>query len=254
MWLTNSKNHIVENLPGRIKWYAFVKLDTPVIRARLSIKERKFLAGQISKHMTYYEYRHGQTPKRYSSFVNNLTGIVQQNIKAAIDGVYDDIDQTFGQKRLDKDEVKRSWWSYIQPLYTILQEFEAYQDLLRQRFRNRRIPRGRSVRKFTMLPMSDFTAHYVHIDTMALHDLLTAAGDRFAINIPKAQAISNKDELWAHAFNFDRMTSNLNADGTPGDRRFHFSIDTDGVGARVHIMRPVRPDNEPNPRVDEIWL
>ena len=232
LWLTNAMNHIVENLGMRIQWYIWALLDTPAIINLLIPAERKRLAINMRNCLVDKDYVHGVTQKSYSRAINNLHPTIRPAAVAAIDNVYNQVVQLFSGMPLNKYLAKRNWWSYIQPMHAILGLFENYQTQLQVQYQGQRFPRGRSVRRFTVLPISDMNCHYTTLDTRCLAVMLRHAG----YHVPTVSEDISPEiarQMWALSFNVADAISNQT-----GRRRFAFLLETDGVGATIKIMRP----------------
>jgi hypothetical protein len=84
---------------------------------------------------------------------------------------------------------------------------------------------------FTLAPIASHKVHYISIDTDALHQLLRAT-DGLAREVPtNARAFrDNAMNWWTRAFNIRKVTS--------AHRRFAYSIETNGLGVSVHLLKP----------------
>lgn len=131
---------------------------------------------------------------------------------------------------MDSNIIKTSWQKYIRPFWRILKTFENHseEDAL-DRILTRR--RGRGLRVFSLAPIASNKAHYMSIDTDALHDLLRCVNG-LVVPVPTRKS-DFRDEAslwWSRMFNLNKVTTYT--------RRFSFSLETDGVGVSVHLLKP----------------
>jgi transposase len=84
---------------------------------------------------------------------------------------------------------------------------------------------------YAMVPMYDWNAKYVTIDTDGLYALL---GRRSGTGLTLPEFVERRQEFWQLHFNFpDKLFAEITADV----KRLGFTISTDGVGASVHLFK-----------------
>ena len=137
-------------------------------------------------------------------------------------------------RTLSDENVKQTWWGYLRPLWRILKTFEKnYQADANNRRITRR--RGRGLRLFTILPHSKLQKRFVLIDSTALYRLLSATNHCGLGKISLDDFNENLEHWWKMAFNIDKVTTT--------NRRFGFSIMTDGMSVSVNLRRVTVKDN-----------
>ncbi|KAI3635164.1 hypothetical protein MIR68_006730 [Amoeboaphelidium protococcarum] len=99
-----------------------------------------------------------------------------------------------------------------------------------QRRRRRRLitrRRGRGLRLFSLVPIGKLRQKHILVDTDALHDLYQMADMEVP---PKPEFRNQADVWWRRAFDVDSVTT--------ANRRFGYSLSTDGVQVSLHLMKP----------------
>jgi hypothetical protein len=137
-------------------------------------------------------------------------------------------------KSLSAENVKQTWWDYLRPLWRILKTFEKnYQADANDRRITRR--RGRGLRLFTILPQSKLQKRFILIDSTALHRLLSTINHCGLGKISLDDFNENIEHWWKMAFNIDKVTTK--------NRRFGFSIMTDGMSVSVNLKKEIVKDS-----------
>lgn len=93
--------------------------------------------------------------------------------------------------------------------------------------------RGPGIRLFSLLPISSYKAKHLSIDAQVLRELLLQCNLPATVPGP-VEFQQHAERWWNLSFDLNRVTSQ--------DRRFAFSITTDGVKAAIHVLRPRTPD------------
>ena len=131
-------------------------------------------------------------------------------------------------KFLSAENVKRTWWYYLWPLWRILKTFEKnYQADANDRRITRR--RGRGLCLFTILPWSKLQKRFILIDSTALHCLLSTINHCGLGKISLDDFNENIEHWWKMTFNIDKVTTK--------NRQFGFSIMTDGMSVSVNLKK-----------------
>ena len=139
----------------------------------------------------------------------------------------------FGDLSLIKADIKRNWFEYLPSLGRLLTMFENENLAVRPRPKELK---SISVDLFSIVPISSLKQKYIIIDTEALYELQVSAGIIKGTRASRTKFHENMDKEWRRAFYIDTFET-INT-------RFHHSIRTDGISARVHVERP-NPEYDP---------
>jgi hypothetical protein len=129
---------------------------------------------------------------------------------------------------LSDEGIKLSWNQYIRPFWRILRTFVKHSDTFEMRVARRH---GGGLRLFSLAPIASNKAHYISVDTNALHDLLRTV-DGLAAQVPSNVGVfrENAMDWWTRMFHLNKVTS--------ANRRFAYSLETNGMGVSVHLLKP----------------
>jgi hypothetical protein len=234
-YATNCQNHVILNWEARItRWWAIeLKTRLPFLNANQRKRMAEvFLSGQ-------------SVPPAFRSFNDQQI----QDISITFDVLSQECKGTIlGELNLplDMETLASRWWILLPSLWRLLNTLETG---------------NRS--GFTMLPIMNATAKYVHFDNDAFHSLL-----RFA-EVPKVPGTAEKfrepvvdddrahlppegeypvpafpdvricDHWWAWAFKVNKVSTNANSfggsSGKTGARSFGYHVATDGLSASVQV-------------------
>ncbi|KAI3661111.1 hypothetical protein MP638_000448 [Amoeboaphelidium occidentale] len=141
---------------------------------------------------------------------------------------------------LSKEFIKKNWYKYFPLLFHILSYFNEHSTADAQgRLLERR--RGRGLRTFTLVPLTKMRNGFVLVDTTLLGEILAFASARGRNRVPKSfpgklgiiqrnqTILRNQGKYWKDVMKIDKLSNS--------SKKFSFSINTDGVSARVHYKK-----------------
>jgi hypothetical protein len=247
----NCENHVTMNLQTRLTQYIRYEFQRDLHFLRNG--HCKALAERIISG------RDGVPQfKKLTSRQFLLTEIRARHIRTSVRGLLEGLS-------LEEEEVKANWYSYLKVLWRLLQHAEGnalpshppaaerkkkrhgkkHRKSRRQKVRERRKAGERHPRPpptFTILPITSYSRGYISLDTDALHSLLRKIGMSGVDSEKEVFRDQQCDDYWRACFEIHKVVSY--DDRVPrksGQRRFAYSISTDGVGVSVSIRRPVSP-------------
>ena len=91
-------------------------------------------------------------------------------------------------------------------------------------------------KKFTLAPVCRIKSHFLTIDNLVLHGILTKTKQIKKMTFKQFKA--QKDQWWDMTFNYKKFSK----------KEFSYMIQTDGVSACVHFVQPKKPKVEEGPR------
>ncbi|KAI3650836.1 hypothetical protein MP228_004317 [Amoeboaphelidium protococcarum] len=129
-------------------------------------------------------------------------------------------------KSLEEAVIGPVWWTYLKVLKNVLKTFLRHnREDAEERLITRR--RGRGLRLFSLVPIGKLRQKHILVDTDALHDLYRMAD----MEVPPKPEFRNQAAVWwRRAFDVDSVTT--------ANRRFGYSLSTDGVQVSLHLMKP----------------
>ena len=130
---------------------------------------------------------------------------------------------------LSAESVKQSWWRYLPAMHALRLRVEEHNALSEAE----RVRQGRpkwNQKTFSILPVPNFQQKHVLIDSIGLYDILTSAEFIYG---NRNQHLADLDNFWNTHAHMNRATTR--------NRRFAFTISTDGVSVSVHLRRPSYP-------------
>ena len=230
-YLVNCQNHLVTNFETKfgiwVQWKVrrhvglMLNFD-PVLLSQVSqfVKASRAIQDLANFPPAVQEYA---VDANHSQFICNSVNLVigkALRLLTRADGILS----------LDPKIIKTSWQKYIRPFWRILKTFENHseEDAL-DRVNTRR--RGRGLRVFSLAPIASHKVHYISIDTDALHDLLSCVNG-LDVALPTSKSVFRTNALhwWSETFNLNKVTT--------ANSRFAYSLETDGVGVSVHVLKP----------------
>ncbi|KAI3657693.1 hypothetical protein MP638_003703, partial [Amoeboaphelidium occidentale] len=167
----------------------------------------------------------------YAIPLNIIEAVTPEQVNLIYDRInhyYEKLRIILNNQPLDEDSLKASWWTYLKPMSRLLKTFvNNYEQDAQNRLENG--IHGRSLRLFSLTPISTVKQKFIIIDTDALHDLMTS--ENIGIVVPRDKVVFrvNYMELWRRAFKVDKLTT--------ATKRFGFSISTNGVEYHQHNMK-----------------
>ena len=214
---TNCQNHIVMNLPKKLRiWmeYKLRKHAGHLVDGRNLLKLVGYLMDSLE----------GDVALPAEPFIG-LDEDEQIDLHASIHHIKDRVAIILGGLDMNNAAMEANWWNYLKPMSRILKTFtNNYEEDAAERELTGR--RGKWLRLFSLVPISRFRQKHIHICTTALYYILKDAG----WNLPTKEAFREDGmEWWLQAFALHKITS--------VDRRFAFSIATDGVKVSVHVLK-----------------
>jgi hypothetical protein len=127
----------------------------------------------------------------------------------------------------ERESFRQAWHTYTLP---IIQSKATVPDKLLRMYRLNVIFTAWACKLYTLVPIYTQNAKYIRIDTNVLHVLLGSTRGTGA-NVTQFRA--RREEFFRTHFNLPARLFNVNTRSP----NFNFMIDTDGVGASVHIFR-----------------
>jgi hypothetical protein len=228
MFATNAQNHVVVNLPKRLlRWLAW-KLE----------KELQFIENgdiwRLARAILDSLVEDVAFELPNSNFLLALTPAQLDQVDLRCQYIFTKAKDVVLEGMGLGDEVSGSWWKYLRPLWRILQTFEKNSRAdAQERVTTRR--RGRGLRTFSLLPLTSYQQRFVLIDTDTLFYLFVRVGWMGLDSPTMAEFKADSATWWKKAFRLDKATT--------ANRRFGFSISTDGMSVSVNIKRKVaEPD------------
>ena len=233
-YLVNCQNHLVINFESKLRIWLKYKLR---LHVGLLLNFNPDFLGKILQYvMVYLLPRVNQNVLDFPHVVRDAlvsphhgyllfrgVNLVLEKAKRLL------TTRAGGNLSLDAEEIKRSWHEYFRPFWRILRTFVKHSEsnALERRISRRR---SRGLRLFSLAPIASHKAHYISIDTDALHDLLRNVNGVAAQVPSKALFRPNAMQWWLRMFNLNKVTT--------VNRRFAMSIETDGVGVSIHLLKP----------------
>jgi hypothetical protein len=224
MYATNAQNHVVVNLRRRLLRWIVWKIQKKLTFLENSAIWRlaKHILGCLVENKSFnlpnLESLSGLTPSRLF-FVDLRCQYVFRKAKNII----------LEKKLLGDDIVRAAWWDYLRPLCRILKTFEKNSQIDAQSRRSTG-RRGRGLRLFSLLPLTSYHQRFILIDSDALLQLFNQAGWVNMVDAQKKEDFyENITAWWMFAFRIEKVIT--------ANRRFGFSVSTDGMNVSVNVRR-----------------
>lgn len=175
------------------------------------------------------EVKDGQEQQRPATLLDVSDADAEEHLvvmRNALHEVTQEVWRVLDHQTIYPPRLKAKWFLYVKSMHTLLNIFTGLRDLDPRRYR--------SLRPFNLLPMVTFTRQYIRMDTTGFFQLLKRA--EAWPDFPTHAAfkkMSNQEHLaiWNRALRLNRVTTR--------NRRFGFSISTDGLGVSASVVRQV---------------
>jgi hypothetical protein len=222
MFASNAQNHVVVNLPKRLLRWLVWKLE----------KELRFLVNgdiwRLARAILDSLVEDVAFELPNSNFLLALTPAQFDQVGLRCQYIFTKAKDVVLEGMKLGDEVSGSWWKYLRPLWRILQTFEKNSRAdAQERATTRR--RGRGLRTFSLLPITSYQQRFILIDTDTLFYLFVRVGWMGLESPTMAEFKVNSATWWKKAFRIKKVTTT--------NRRFGFSVCTDGMSVSVNIRK-----------------
>lgn len=246
---TNAMNHVVKDFKSKLKQWLRYKIKKHTGFWYDNDDETTNLL--IGRLLTYLESIHQDPPQPLPLNLADLDLNLGDNFPLFYDSLYHVLARTETKLRdefavippggdpiflkLDDQYIKQHWCKYLEPLRKILKTFVTRTEQLdaEHQEHGNEGPLRRGLKRFNLLPVYKFRFKHILIDTNALHDILRDANVNNIPDVPrsKAQFRNDANNWWNIVFNFDNLTT--------ANRRFSYSLSTDGVNTSVHLQKRI---------------
>lgn len=234
MHSTNCKMHIATNLPHKLKLWLVHKFRKNL--QHLLGDEELFLLASYVMELLNHPLGNTNLIRFPQSVIDSVDDVLDYSLLFGCVDFYTSKARDYILGGHPLDDMDTNWHLFVPSMARILKTFVSNQDAdVEERLLSRR--RGCGIRLFTLLPISSYQQKHILVDTQVLRDLLIQSNNGLAIP-SRGDFQRDAQEWWNRCFDLSHVTSQ--------NRRFGFSISTDGLKCSVHLMRPRRSRSNVN--------